>query len=121
MASAASREGRHDELETISWILDVPRTWAIVGCSPDPARDSHRVAATLAREGNRVIPVNPQAENILGERCFASLSEITEREDVEVVDIFRRSELAGQHGDEAIEIGAQAVWDATGGGRRSGG
>lgn len=110
MASAASREGRHDELKTISWILDVPRTWAIVGCSPDPARDSHRVAATLAREGNRVIPVNPQAENILGERCFASLSEITEREDVEVVDIFRRSELAGQHVDEAIEIGAQAVW-----------
>lgn len=68
------------------------------------------MAATLAREGNRIIAVNPQVEEILGERCFANLSEITDREDVEVVDIFRRSELAGEHVNEAIEIGAQAVW-----------
>lgn len=68
------------------------------------------MAATLAREGNRLIPVNPKAEEILGERCFGSLREIADRKDVEVVDIFRRSELAGPHVDEAIEIGAQAVW-----------
>ncbi len=57
-----------------------------------------------------MIPVNPAAEEILGERCYASLASIPSSEDVDVVDIFRRSERAGAHVDEAIAIGAQAVW-----------
>jgi predicted CoA-binding protein len=80
----------------------------VVGCSPDPRRDSHRIAALLQRKGHRVIPVNPQAKEILGERCHPTLRDIPEP--VDVVDVFRRSELAGAHVDEAIAIGAGAVW-----------
>ena len=84
------------------------RTWAIVGCSPSPSRDSHRIAALLQRRGHVVIPVNPNCDEVLGERAYASLMDIPEP--VDVVDVFRRSEAAGAHVDEAIEIGAAAVW-----------
>ena len=94
--------------EHIRFALEQTSTWAVVGCSPDPGRDSHRIAALLQRRGFRVIPVNPAADEILGERCYASLREI--REPVDVVDVFRRSSEAGAHVDEAIEIGAKAVW-----------
>jgi predicted CoA-binding protein len=89
-------------------ILTGTRVWAVVGCSPDPGRDSHRIAALLQRRGYRVIPVNPAADEILGERCYASLHDVDEP--VEVVDVFRRSSEAGAHVDEAIAIGARAVW-----------
>ncbi len=91
-------------------ILTTTRVWAVVGCSPDPGRDSHRIAALLQRRGYRVIPVNPIADEILGERCHPDLRSIPEGEGVEVVDVFRRSSAAGAHVDEAIEIGARAVW-----------
>jgi len=94
--------------EDIRFALQQTKTWAVVGCSPDPGRDSHRIAALLMRHGLRVIPVNPAATEILGERCFASVHEIGEP--VDVVDVFRRSSEAGAHVDEAIEIGAKAVW-----------
>jgi predicted CoA-binding protein len=84
------------------------QTWAVVGCSPSPGRDSHRIAALLMRRGYRVIPVNPAVESVLGERCYASVGDIPEP--VEVVDIFRRSSAAGAHVDEAIAAGARAVW-----------
>jgi predicted CoA-binding protein len=91
-------------------ILEGMRTWAVVGCSPDPGRDSHRIAGLLQRRGYRVVPVNPAATEILGERCYPSLADIPAGEGVEVVDVFRRSELAGTHVDEAIALGARAVW-----------
>ena len=94
--------------EDIRYALEQTKTWAVVGCSPDPGRDSHRIAALLQRRGFRVIPVNPAATEILGERCFASVQEIGEP--VDVVDVFRRSSEAGAHVDEAIEIGAKVVW-----------
>ena len=94
--------------DDIRFALQETRTWAVVGCSPDPGRDSHRIAALLKSRGFRVIPVNPEATEILGERCFASVRDIGEP--VDVVDVFRRSEAAGEHVDEAIEIGARAVW-----------
>jgi uncharacterized protein len=94
--------------DDIRFALRETRTWAVVGCSPDPDRDSHRIAALLQRRGFRVIPVNPAATEILGERCFPRLAEIDEP--VDVVDIFRRASEAGAHVDEAIEIGAKAVW-----------
>ena len=100
----------HSTPETIRQVLTTTRTWAVVGCSPDPARDSHRIARLLQQHGFRVIPVNPKAEEILGERCYASVTEIPAEEGVEVVDVFRRSEKAGVHVDEAIAIGAAAVW-----------
>ena len=88
-------------------ILEEFSTWAVVGCSPDPHRDSHGVAAFLQRRGKRVVPVNPNAgvPEILGEPVLDAIPD-----GVEVVDIFRRSEFAGAHVDEAIAAGAKAVW-----------
>jgi predicted CoA-binding protein len=96
-------------VDDVRALLTETRTWAVVGCSPDPHRDSHSVAALLQREGFRVIPVNPNVEGeLLGERCYPSLREI--EEPVDVVDIFRRADQAGTHVDEAIAIGAKGVW-----------
>ena len=95
---------------TVASVLKDHRVWAVVGCSPDPYRDSHRIAALLQSRGYRVIPVNPTVDEILGERSYSSVLDIPASEGVEVVDVFRRSELAGAHVDEAIEIGARAVW-----------
>jgi uncharacterized protein len=89
-------------------ILTGMRVWAVVGCSPDPNRDSHRIASMLMRRGYTVFPVNPMATEVLGERCYPTLDVVPES--VEVVDIFRRSDAAGAHVDEAIQIGARAVW-----------
>lgn len=80
------------------------RTWAVVGWSPDPSRASHAVAAFLERRGRRVLRVNPNAP----EADAASLRDL--RLVPDVVDVFRRSEDAGRHVDEAIAIGARAVW-----------
>ena len=98
--------------DTIRDLLSAPLTWAVVGCSPRPHRDSHRIAGLLKRRGNRIVPVNPDAAGakILGERCEASLTALPEDVTVDVVDIFRRSDAAGAHVDEAIAIGARAVW-----------
>jgi predicted CoA-binding protein len=100
----------HSSPQTIREILTTTRTWAVVGCSPDPGRDSHRVASVLQRSGFRVIPVNPNEQEILGERCYPSVTGIPPAEGVEVVEIFRRSDQAGAHVDEAIASGARAVW-----------
>jgi uncharacterized protein len=95
---------------TIRDLLCVPRRWAVVGCSPDPSRDSHRIAGVLKERGNTVVPVNPKATEILGERCYATLREVPDPEAIDVVDIFRRADVAGVHVDEAIEIGVGVVW-----------
>ena len=97
--------------EDVRALLTGTRTWAVVGCSPDPRRDSHRIAALLQREGYRVIPVNPNVNGeLLGERCYPSVADIPAAAGVEVVDVFRRSDQAGAHVDEAIAIGATGVW-----------
>ena len=100
-----------DATETdIRDILTTARVVAVVGWSPNPDRPSHGVAAYLARQGYRVIPVNPgQAGKIaLGEGVQPSLAAIDGP--VDMVDIFRRSEEAGAVVDAAIAIGAGAVW-----------
>jgi predicted CoA-binding protein len=94
--------------DAIRWCLTEPRTWAVVGCSPSPLRDSHRIAALLMREGHEVVPVNPDADEVLGRRCYPTLDAVPDP--IDVVDIFRRSEAAGAHVDEAIALGARAVW-----------
>jgi predicted CoA-binding protein len=100
----------HSSPDTVRTILTETRRWAVVGCSPDPRRDSHRIARLLQERGFRVIPVNPNVDHLLGERCYAALRDIPDSEHIEVVDIFRRADRAGTHVDEAIEIGARAVW-----------
>ncbi|QEC49236.1 CoA-binding protein [Baekduia soli] len=96
--------------DAVRTLLTTTRTWAVVGCSPDPSRDSHRIAALLQARGMRIIPVNPAATTILGERAYPTLSDVPEHERVEVVDIFRRSSAAGAHVDEAIAAGVRGVW-----------
>jgi predicted CoA-binding protein len=89
-------------------ILRSARTIAVVGLSTDPRRPSYGVARYLQRAGYRIIPVNPNVSEVLGERAYATLSELPEP--VDVVEVFRRSEFAGAVVDEAIAIGAGAVW-----------
>jgi predicted CoA-binding protein len=89
-------------------ILMSARTIAVVGLSPDPRRPSHGVARYLQRAGYRIIPVNPNVEEVLGERAYPSLREIPQP--VDVVDVFRRSEFVGPIVDDAIAIKAAAVW-----------
>lgn len=93
----------------IAALLTRVKTIAVVGWSPKPDRPSHGVAAFLKRRGYRVIPVNPgqAGQQALGETVRASLAEVGA---VDMVDIFRRSEEAGAVVDEAIAIGAKAVW-----------
>jgi hypothetical protein len=81
---------------------------AVVGLSPNPERPSHVVASYLIEHGYHVIPVNPNAQQILGKASYPDLSSIPET--VEVVDIFRRPEEVMSVVEEAIKIGAKAVW-----------
>jgi uncharacterized protein len=94
--------------DTIKALLSRPQTVAVVGCSPDPQRDSHRIAQLLKAKGHRVIPVNPGHQTIINETCYASLRDIPEQ--VDMVDIFRRSEHVAPIVDEAIEAGAKIIW-----------
>ncbi|HTV46023.1 MAG TPA: CoA-binding protein [Stellaceae bacterium] len=91
-------------------ILTSARTIAVVGASPRRERPSHRVMAYLQRHGYRAIPVNPNAAGMIinGETCLAALADVGEP--VDLVDVFRRSELAGDAVDAAIAIGAKTVW-----------
>jgi len=89
-------------------MLSRPQRIAVVGCSPDPSRDSHRIARLLIEKGHRVIPVHPGAAEILERPCYSSLRDIPEP--IDMVDIFRRSDQVGPIVDEAIAIGAQIIW-----------
>jgi predicted CoA-binding protein len=89
-------------------ILRAFRTFAVVGLSDKPHRPSHSVASLLQARGYRIVPVNPNLASVLGERCWPGLRTIPFP--VEVVDIFRRSEEVGPIVDDAIAIGARAVW-----------
>ena len=93
---------------TIRDILATPRAIAVVGCSPDPRRDSHQIAALLKARGHTIIPVNPHCQEVLGEPCFPSLREVPTH--IEMVDVFRRSQFVGQIAEEAITIGASILW-----------
>ena len=94
---------------TAEQILRTYRTWAVVGCSADPARPSYGVARFLMGLDFRVVCVNPNYESCIdGAPCYPDLASIPEP--VEVVDIFRRSDAVLPHVEEAIEIGAKAVW-----------
>ena len=98
------------DTDDIRHVLRDLQTWAVVGCSPDPRRDSHGVAAFLQQIGKRVIPIYPGEDEILGEPAYPDLASVPAGAGVDVVDVFRRSEQAGVHVDEAIELGAKAVW-----------
>ena len=83
-------------------------TWAIVGLSSNERRAAYGVAGVLQRFGKRIVPVHPKAETVHGEKGYASLADIPF--EVDVVDVFVNSDLAGPVADEAAAIGAKAVW-----------
>lgn len=89
-------------------LLHNTRTIAIVGLSENPDRPSHYVAAYLHSAGYRVIPVNPAVLSVLGQRCYPTLSDIPEP--VDMVNVFRRSEMVLPIAQEAIAIGAKSLW-----------
>jgi predicted CoA-binding protein len=93
---------------TIAAILRSARTVAIVGLSPNELRPSNFVGFYLQRHGYRVIPVNPRASEILGEPSYASLSDVPER--IDIVDVFRQPEAVPVIAEEAVAIGAGALW-----------
>jgi hypothetical protein len=94
--------------EEIKKILKKNKVVAVVGLSPKPERDSHKVAKYLQDHGYRIVPVRPKAKEILGEQAYASLKDIPFP--VEVVDIFRKVDAIPGIVDEAIDIGAKVVW-----------
>lgn len=94
--------------ETIRRILDECRTIAVVGLSSDPSRASNSVSGYMRRQGYRVIPVNPNETSVFGEKSYPDLSAVPEK--IDLVDVFRRSDEAGKAVDQAIAVGAKAVW-----------
>ncbi len=96
------------DTQEIAEILKNYRVVAVVGLSADPARPSYRVAEYLQQHGYRIVPVNPGCQEILGEKCYPTLKDIPFP--VEVVDIFRKVEAIPAIVEEAIQVGAKAVW-----------
>src|ERR1700687_2730221 len=94
--------------DVIREILARPRRIAVVGCSPDPNRDSHRIARLLLEKGHAVVPVNPAVHEILGQTAYSSLRAVPDP--IDMVDVFRRADQAGAVVDDAIAIGAPIVW-----------
>jgi len=100
-----------DQTEDIREILRSCRTVAVVGLSPKPHRDSHRVARYMQAQGWRIVPVNPNASGeILGEQVYPSLTEAARHERIDLVNCFRNSVDIPPIVDEAMAIGARAVW-----------
>jgi predicted CoA-binding protein len=96
--------------EDIKKILSHSKTVAVVGISPKEDRPSYVVASYLKSKGYQIIPVRPDGEEILGEKVYHSLNEIPKEINVEVVDIFRKSEDVPPIVEGAIRRGAKAVW-----------
>jgi predicted CoA-binding protein len=94
--------------ETIQRILSECRTIAVVGLSSDSSRASNSIAGYMRRVGYRVIPVNPNETQVFGETSYPNLFAVPKK--IDLVDIFRRSDEAGKAVDEAIAVGAKAVW-----------
>ncbi|MFI6862158.1 CoA-binding protein [Streptomyces sp. NPDC050421] len=95
--------------ETVRRILTgLGDTWAIVGLSSNESRAAYRVADVLRRYGKRIVPVHPKAETVHGEQGYPNLESIPFA--VDVVDVFVNSDLAGPIADQAVTIGASAVW-----------
>lgn len=104
----------HLSLYAIDLMLDDCETWAVVGLSPNTRRTAYAIAQVLQAHGKRIVPIHPVfgtpggPEEVLGEKGYATLADVPFR--VDVVDVFRRSEEAGQFADQAVAIGARGVW-----------
>jgi predicted CoA-binding protein len=110
MASSAEDTAAPEWLdpENIRFLLDDCETWAVVGLSGNPDRTAYRIATMLQQRGKRIVPVHPEAPTVLGEQGYATLADVPFA--VDVVDVFRRSESAGEFADQAVAVGARGVW-----------
>jgi predicted CoA-binding protein len=97
-----------DEATVRRILTELGDTWAVVGLSENRSRAAYGVAEVLRRFGKRVVPVHPKAQPVAGEQGYASLADIPF--DVDVVDVFVNSDLAGEVADAAVAKGAEAVW-----------
>jgi predicted CoA-binding protein len=91
-------------------LLGAVHTVAVVGLSSNPARSSYQVARYLQEHGYRIVPVNPNEREVLGEPAYPTLAEIPKDVGVEVVDVFRRAEEAPEVARQAVAIGARVLW-----------
>jgi uncharacterized protein len=103
-----SPSAEYQDAREIAEIVRSARTVAIVGLSPNELRPSNFVGFYLQRHGYRVIPVNPRASEILGEPSYASLSDVPDR--IDIVDVFRQPEAVPAIAEEAVAVGAGALW-----------
>ena len=99
--------------EAVRFMLDDCKVWAVVGLSGDTSRTAYSIAALLQERGKQIVPIHPAAASdeglvVLGEKGFATLADVPFP--IDVVDVFRRSEAAGEFADQAVEVGARAVW-----------
>ena len=94
--------------ENIRFMLDDCDTWAVVGLSGAPQRTAYSIAALLQKHGKRIVPIHPSAPTVLGEQGYPTLADVPFA--IDVVDVFRRSEFAGEFADQAVKVGARGVW-----------
>ena len=103
---------RWAESKDVLLLLDQTETWAVVGLSGDPTRTAYSIARLLQDHGKRIVPIHPDAASgeltVLGEKAYPTLADVPFP--IDVVDVFRRSEAAGQFADEAVAVGAKGVW-----------
>ena len=101
-------KNRVGSADPITELLREAKTIAVVGLSSDPMRPSYGVAEYLQSVGYRIIPVNPNEVEVLGEKAYPRLEDVPER--VDIVDVFRRADELGPVADSALNIGAKALW-----------
>ena len=94
--------------DAVALMLDECTVWAVVGLSGNPDRTAYEIASLLQQKGKQIVPIHPDAPVVLGEQGYRTLADVPFP--VDVVDVFRRSEAAGEFADQAVEIGAKAVW-----------
>jgi predicted CoA-binding protein len=102
--------GLSPEERELTSLLGEARVVAIVGISSKPWRPSHEVASYLQEHGYRIVPVNPNEKEVLGEQVYASLLDIPDDVHVDVVDVFRRAEHTPEVARDAVAIGARMLW-----------
>jgi predicted CoA-binding protein len=104
--------GDWQRTEWVDLMLDELETWAVVGLSGNPARTAYTIADLLQRRGKRIVPIHPHFASgdgeVLGEHGYPTLADVPFP--VDVVDVFRRSDAAGEFADQAVAVGARAVW-----------
>ena len=94
--------------DAVALMLDECTVWAVVGLSGNPDRTAYEIASLLQQKGKQIVPIHPDAPVVLGEQGYRTLADVPFP--VDVVDVFRRSEAAGEFADQAVKIGARGVW-----------